>query len=114
SRASHIEPWRRLAGLSSRSPACYPGWGFAGPLVQQTWRWPMIIFGSGGDVVHLGPVGTQPCPNCERERHFSLVLQYSYEHVWFVFAYVSKKQYLYLCDTCNRGWELESAEVEKQ
>ncbi|SRR5579883_720818 len=74
----------------------------------------MIVFGSGGDVVHLGQGKTEPCPTCERERPFSLILQYSYEHVWYIFAFVSKKQYFYVCDICHRGAELDAAQVERE
>lgn len=74
----------------------------------------MIIWGSRGDVINLGQGGTQHCEVCERERPFHYLLQYRYFHLYWVFGMVTQKQYLLLCDICNRGWKLNSGEVEKR
>lgn len=72
----------------------------------------MIVWGSGGDVVNCGAVRLQHCETCEKERQFNLVLQYRYWGVYWIFNFITEKQYLLLCDVCNRGWELDSSEVE--
>lgn len=74
----------------------------------------MLVFGTKSDTVRLSQVEPRHCQTCERERPFSLVLHYTYEHLWFIFAYVSKKQYMLLCDYCSQGQELEADQVEEQ
>ena len=72
-----------------------------------------IIWGSGGDSVDLGVVEHRQCEVCERDRPFKILLQYRYAHVYWVFAWITEKRYLLLCDICHRGWNLNAPEVEK-
>ena len=72
----------------------------------------MIIFGSGGQALSLGAADSRRCEVCEQTRPFSLLLQYRYFHVYYLFRAVVEKQYLLLCDTCNRGWQLDKNQVE--
>ena len=44
----------------------------------------MIIWGSASDTKDLGVVETKHCDTCEKERHFKLVLQYRYSHLYEV------------------------------
>ena len=74
----------------------------------------MFIWGSGGDTIDLGEVETKYCGICEKERPFHIVLQYKYQHIWYLFGSVSEKKYLYLCDICHRGWELDKKKVEQE
>ncbi|MBK0394881.1 hypothetical protein [Ramlibacter algicola] len=60
----------------------------------------------------LGPQGSKPCPACERERGFRLVLQYKVSHLWYVFKWLSDKQYGLVCEVCNRGEKLATQAVE--
>jgi hypothetical protein len=73
----------------------------------------MIIWGSGGDSVELGIVEHRDCEVCENERPFKLLLQYRYAHLYWVFCWITMRKYLLLCDVCYRGWELNTAEIEK-
>lgn len=43
----------------------------------------MIIWGSASDTKDLGVVETKHCDTCEKERHFKLVLQYRYSHLYY-------------------------------
>jgi hypothetical protein len=72
-----------------------------------------IIWGSGGNSIDLGVVEHQHCETCERERPFRTILHYRYAHLYWVFSFLTKKEYLLLCDICSRGWTLNTAEVEK-
>ena len=72
----------------------------------------MIIWGSGGKVVNCGSAGSHHCEVCEKERQFNLILQYRYWGVYWIFNFITEKQYLLLCDICSRGWELNNEEVE--
>lgn len=74
----------------------------------------MIVWGSGNDRVDLGTVEKRHCEVCERERPFSIILQYRYWGVYWVFNFVTAKQYLLACDVCGKGWELEAAKVESE
>jgi hypothetical protein len=73
----------------------------------------MIIWGSGGNVVPLGRHETRHCETCEKERLFNLVLRYRYWHLYWIFALVTQKKYLLVCEICQRGWELPSRTVEE-
>lgn len=73
----------------------------------------MIVWGSGGDVIDLGNVDTRRCQTCERDRPFTMVLQYRYWGLYWIFNFVTKKAYLLTCDVCNRGWEVEANTIER-
>ncbi len=72
----------------------------------------MIVWGSGGDVVQLGAAGQGQCQSCERERNFRNVLAYRYAHVWYLFSWVTQKQYMTVCEACNRGFQHDSKTFE--
>ncbi|MGL4232601.1 MAG: hypothetical protein ACRCWJ_14655 [Casimicrobium sp.] len=72
----------------------------------------MLIWGSYGKVSDLGHAETKHCETCEKERPFKLMLQYKVHHIWYLFKWVSSKQYLLLCDVCQRGAKLETKLVE--
>lgn len=72
----------------------------------------MFVWGSRGGVADLGPQESRHCPVCERERSFRLMLQYKVSHVWYVFKWVSDKQYAVVCDVCRRGEKLLTQAVE--
>ena len=74
----------------------------------------MLIWGSRGETVDFGEAGKRHCKVCEKERPFHIILQYRYSHIWYIFGSVDKKKYLYLCDICNRGWELDCEKVEQE
>jgi hypothetical protein len=72
-----------------------------------------IVFGSGGDSLHLGTVEHRHCETCERERPFSLHLRYRYGHIYWVFAWVTMREYLMICDVCSRGWALDAKQIQE-
>jgi len=72
----------------------------------------MFIFGSQGKVIDLGEVEQKHCPVCERERSFHLYLRYVLNHFWFIFGYISGKQYVTTCEICGRGEPANAQEVE--
>jgi hypothetical protein len=74
----------------------------------------MIVWRSGGDTINLGTLETGYCKVCERERPFNLILQYRYWGLYWIFNFIAEKKYMLLCDVCQRGWELESREVENE
>lgn len=72
----------------------------------------MIIWGSGGKVVELGSAGNAECAVCEKERAFRNVLAYRYAHVWYLFSWVTRKEYLTVCEVCNRGTQHDTKAFE--
>ena len=72
----------------------------------------MIVWGSKGEAVDLGAQESKHCPTCEKERPFHLLLQYKVRHIWYIFKWVSEKQYTLVCEVCHRGEKLVSKAVE--
>ena len=72
----------------------------------------MLVWGSKSGVADLGSQGSRHCPVCERERSFRLMLQYKISHLWYVFKWVSEKQYAVVCEVCQRGEKLVTQAVE--
>ena len=73
----------------------------------------MIVWGSGGDTANLGAINHRHCETCEKQRPYSLFLQYRFWGLYWVFNFITQKKYWLLCEICTRGWELHSSEVEK-
>lgn len=74
----------------------------------------MIIWGKKGHVTNLGSQGHKHCAVCEKERPFHLMLQYTVHHIWYVFKWVTGKQYGAVCEVCQRGDKLDAKEVESK
>jgi len=74
----------------------------------------MLVWGSGSDTKDLGMVEKRHCDACEKERPFKLFLQYRFAHIWYLFSWVTKKEYLLLCDVCRRGVQLDKKKVESK
>lgn len=72
----------------------------------------MIVWGSGGDALNLGTLETRHCEVCEKDRPFSVILQYRYWGLYWIFNFVTQRKYMLLCDVCQRGWELERSKVD--
>ena len=74
----------------------------------------MLVWGKRSETVDFGQTGVQKCPICERDRNFSLILQYEWSHMYWIFGQVSSKSYRVVCKICQRGWDVDSREVESQ
>lgn len=74
----------------------------------------MIVWGKKGHVADLGSQGSRHCPICEKERPFHLMLQYTVHHIWYVFKWVTGKQYGTVCEVCQRGDKLDAKAVESK
>lgn len=88
--------------------------GEPAPLGTHTGEANVIVWGSRGDTMNLGPQETKDCLTCERPRPFDLILQYRYGGLYWVFNFVMEKKYLLLCQACGRGWELDARQVEQR
>jgi len=63
-------------------------------------------------VVNLGEITKNECPTCETERPFNLLISYRYFCLYWIFGFVTKKQYMMCCDICERGAELETNKID--
>jgi hypothetical protein len=54
------------------------------------------------------------CTTCGAERPFSLNLNFSYAHLYWLFKVVTSKKYFLACDVCHCGWALKAKEVESK
>src|SRR6476661_5537187 len=104
-------------GASARTTTQIPHTSF--PLLRparypavQTTEEAMFVWGAKGEIVNLGPQGSKHCPTCEKERPFRLMLQYTARHFWWIFKWVTGKQYAVVCDVCQRGDKLDAKVVE--
>lgn len=66
----------------------------------------MLIWGSRTVSNDLGQEEVKACPTCEKERPFHLYAQYRLHHIWYLFKWVTQRQYLRLCEICHRGTEV--------
>jgi hypothetical protein len=72
----------------------------------------MLIWGSGRKQVRLRAAGTKPCTNCGTERSFSVLLSYSYAHLYYLFSWITRRAYLQVCDVCSKGQTIAREEAE--
>lgn len=72
----------------------------------------MIVWGSKGAVEVLQADEHKHCPVCEKERTFMVQLHYKVNHIWYLFKWVTAKQYVKVCEVCQRGEKLATKEVE--
>jgi len=66
------------------------------------------------DSVLIEHAAPRYCPTCERERLFSVWLQYKYDHLYHVFGILRWRKYFLLCDVCRRGERLDRRDYERQ
>ena len=74
----------------------------------------MIVWGSKGEVSVLEAHEHKHCPVCEKERTFLVQLHYKVNHIWYLFKWVTSKQYVKVCEVCQRGEKLATSAVEEK
>ncbi len=74
----------------------------------------MIVWGSKGEVSVLDAHEHKHCPVCEKERTFLVQLHYKVNHIWYLFKWVTSKQYVKVCEVCQRGEKLATNAVEEK
>lgn len=74
----------------------------------------MLIWGKGEDSSILGELGERHCPVCEKRGPFQAVLQYTYRHIWYLFSWVSGRQYFAVCGNCGNGVPMDKGEVREK
>jgi hypothetical protein len=67
----------------------------------------MIIYGWGKDLKQVAYAGIDKCPNCKNYGHFWLCEHSSHASLYFIKVVRWNKKLLYMCQTCERGWEID-------
>ncbi len=73
---------------------------------------PFLVWGTRPKAIDLGPAGTDGCPACGVQRPFRWRLTYRLNHAYYVFGFVTRKEYLRLCEVCGRGEPYPAASLE--
>jgi len=63
----------------------------------------MLSWGSGSGSLRVRAESTRMCAICGLGRPFSLYLCYGYAHLYYLFSWVTKREYLLACDICRHG-----------
>jgi hypothetical protein len=72
----------------------------------------MLVWGSGRKQVRLRAAGTKSCTNCGTDRSFSVKLHYAYAHVYYLFSWITRRDYLLVCDVCSHSQTLTRPDAE--
>jgi hypothetical protein len=72
----------------------------------------MIIYGWGKDLRQVAYAGIEKCPNCKNYGHFWICEHSSHAKLYFIKVAKWNKKLLYMCETCERGWEIEDSAKE--
>jgi len=71
----------------------------------------MIIFGQISEHLRLGPTNSRACPACRQEQPFSLLLEYDYAHLYYLFGFVTRRRFRVACDRCGNVWKASEKEI---
>lgn len=72
----------------------------------------MLIWGRGSAGVRVAAAGNNDCPYCETEKPYSVYLNYRYAHLYYLFSWITQREYVRACDNCRRGKVLSRDEVK--
>lgn len=48
--------------------------------------------------------GNRTCQICDSTQKFNLVVDYRYRHAWYLFGFVTKRDYRFICCCCHNGF----------
>ena len=73
-----------------------------------------LLWGSRPRSLDLGPAGVHRCPNCGLDRPFKRVVEYQFNHLYYVLGFVSAKRYRSICTVCGQGDVVDTALAEQE
>jgi hypothetical protein len=74
----------------------------------------IFFYGSGeGDAV-LGSAGEYTCPSCGEMSAFSAVVHYTYYHLYWLFSFVTGRQYRAVCGNCGATTPIDPATTRER
>ena len=72
----------------------------------------MLVWGTGGKTVEAArDGGVAPCPVCQGNQPFRVLLNYRYAHLWYLFSWITSRQYVCQCTRCNNSRVVEPSAV---
>jgi hypothetical protein len=71
----------------------------------------MLIYGVRERSILLAELGQRSCAHCGDWREFTAQLHYTFMHVYWVFGAVLHREYLAVCDRCDRGVVVERDQI---
>lgn len=72
----------------------------------------MIVWGTRLHAVNLGHTEVHLCPICRQQRRFDVVLVYKRWCLYWLFGFITSRNYRMVCEVCRRGWGLRNDKVE--
>jgi len=72
-----------------------------------------IAWGSSTKVAHVDQIDAQNCDTCGAERPFNVFLRYRVHHLWYLFRWITGKEYLAECTGCGRAIPASSEDYEQ-
>lgn len=72
-----------------------------------------FIWGSGGGRSEEGNIGIHQCEVCNNQAQFNAAIYYRYFHFWYIFSFLTSRQYIYECSHCSNGYRVKAAEFKK-
>lgn len=72
-----------------------------------------FIWGTGGGRSDEGNIGIHQCEVCNNQAQFNAAVYYRYFHFWYIFSFLTSRQYIYECSHCSNGYSIKAAEFKK-
>lgn len=73
-----------------------------------------FVWGSGGGRAELGDTATQKCDVCENTAPFKAVVDYRYGHLWYLFSFLTSREYAKVCSHCGNGYVVNKSEMKAE
>ncbi len=71
-------------------------------------------YGKDTVVIPLDHTSYEHCPKCETNCLHSLVLQYEYTHVYYIFGQLGSQKFYSVCDKCQHGSERNLDDADRR
>jgi hypothetical protein len=71
-----------------------------------------VIYGWGKNLKEIAYAGIEECSACKNYSHFSICEHSSNATLYFIKVARWNKKLVYVCKTCNQGWQLDDAKRE--
>lgn len=72
-----------------------------------------FIWGRGGNRVTAGEATHQTCSTCNDVTQFNTVVDYRFFHLWYLFSFLTSRQYAVVCERCGHGAYITKSEFKQ-
>lgn len=73
-----------------------------------------IIYGTRRGEAEIGDMGLKRCDECDRETPFTALVQYTYFHIWYLFSFLTGRDYYLRCTGCGSMLSTDAATVRER